>query len=241
MNTFSFLPEENDNYEIKNDNELRNKKKKLQKKIKRYQDNPTDDLLREINILKIDIREYEESKQTYIPKKKKKKIEEKNLDSEDFLDQEYNKNKEKNKRRYQEQKEKEKNEKKRKEEQRQENLKKREERRQEQQKQREQEYFKRQKKKEQEYFEQQKRREEKQKKEYESISKGKIFQDCGISDIPSDLSQLYDNYDKKKYKELTLKYHPDKSKYSDGYFKALNAIKEKYNPTISEQDETWVK
>jgi hypothetical protein len=32
MNTFSFLPEENDTSEIKNDNQLRNKKKKLQKK-----------------------------------------------------------------------------------------------------------------------------------------------------------------------------------------------------------------
>ena len=72
MNTFTFLPEENDNYEINNDNQLRNKKKKLQKKIKR-QDNPTDDLLKEINILKIDIREYEESKQTYILRKRRKR------------------------------------------------------------------------------------------------------------------------------------------------------------------------
>ena len=84
MNTFSFLPEERDNDEIKNDNQLRNKKQKLQKKIKKYQDNPSDDLLEEINILKIEIREYEESKQTYIPKKKKKKIEEKNSDSDDL-------------------------------------------------------------------------------------------------------------------------------------------------------------
>jgi len=222
MNTFSFLPEEKDNYEIQNDNQLRNKKKKLQKKIKRYRDIPSEYLLKEINMLEIEIREYEESKKTYFPKKKKK-------------------NKTRNQNKYREQKEKEKNEKKKREELRQEYLKKREEQRQEQQKQREQEYFERKKEKEQEYFEQQKRREEKQRKEYVSALKKKIFQDCGITDIPSDLSQLYDNYEKQKYRELTLKYHPDKSNYSDEYFKALNSIKERYNPTINQYDETWVK
>lgn len=241
MNTFSFLPEEKDNYEIQNDNQLRNKKKKLQKKIKRYRDIPSEYLLKEINMLEIEIREYEESKKTYFPKKKKKKEDEKKSDSDDFLNQEYKKNKTRNQNKYREQKEKEKNEKKKREELRQEYLKKREEQRQEQQKQREQEYFERKKEKEQEYFEQQKRREEKQRKEYVSALKKKIFQDCGITDIPSDLSQLYDNYEKQKYRELTLKYHPDKSNYSDEYFKALNSIKERYNPTINQYDETWVK
>ena len=237
MNTFSFLPEGKDNDEIKNEirneNQLRNKKKKLQKKIKKHQDNPSADLLKEIRILEIEIREYEESKKTYCPKKQKKKVKEKNSDSDDYLDQEYNKNKEENKERYRRQKEKEINEKQKREEQRKEQFKKREEQRQEQQKQREREYF-----------EHQKRRKGQQRgvyNDFDSISKTKIFQDCGIKDIPSDLSQLYDNYDKKKYRELTLKYHPDKSNYPDEYFKALNFIHQKYNPNTCNYDETWVK
>ena len=61
--------------------------KKLQKKIKRNTDNPSDDLLKEINILEIEIREYEESKKTYFHKKKKKKEKEKKSDSDYFLNQ----------------------------------------------------------------------------------------------------------------------------------------------------------
>lgn len=232
-NTFSFLPEGTDDSEIKNDNELRNKKKKLKKKIQKNQDNPSDDLSKEIKDLEIEIREYEDSQKTHIPKEKKKKVKEKNSDSDDFLNQEYEKNKARNQKKYKEQEEKERNEKKKREEQRKEQFKKREEQRQEQQKQREREYF-----------EQQKRRKGQQRRRYndfDSISKTKIFQDCGIKDIPSDLSQLYDNYDKKMYRELTLKYHPDKSNYPDEYFKALNSIKQKYTPNTCNYDESWQK
>jgi hypothetical protein len=171
--------------------------------------------LKEINILKIEIREYEESKKTYIPKKNKNNQKKKSSDSDDFLDQEYNKYKEENKKRYQEQKVKEEREK--------EEKKRRREQRREQ----------RRKQKRKEEREEQKRK--------EPTPREKLFQDCGIQDIPKDLSQLFDAYDKKKYRELTLKYHPDKSEYHDGYIKVLNVIKDKYNPKICKNDETWVK
>jgi hypothetical protein len=75
----------------------------------------------------------------------------------------------------------------------------------------------------------------------ESFSKDKLFGDCEIKDIPQDLSELYDNYDKKMYKTLSLKYHPDKSDYHIGYIKAVNQIKDKYNPLIVKNDEKWRK
>ena len=71
--------------------------------------------------------------------------------------------------------------------------------------------------------------------------KDKLFKDCEIEDIPEDLSQLYTSFDKKKYRELTLKYHPDKSDYHVGYIKALNKIKDKHQPVTVKHDETWVK
>ena len=71
--------------------------------------------------------------------------------------------------------------------------------------------------------------------------KDKLFKDCEIEDIPEDLSQLYNSFDKKKYRELTLKYHPDKSDYHVGYIKALNKIKDKHHPVTVKHDETWVK
>ena len=71
--------------------------------------------------------------------------------------------------------------------------------------------------------------------------KDKLFKDCEIENIPKDMSQLYDSFDKKKYKELTLKYHPDKSEYHVGYIKALNQIKDKHQPVSVKHDGTWVK
>lgn len=90
-------------------------------------------------------------------------------------------------------------------------------------------------------------RREYQKREYQTnltkklSPKDKLFKDCEIEDIPEDLSQLYNSFDKKKYRELTLKYHPDKSDYHVGYIKALNKIKDKHQPVTVKHDETWVK
>ena len=60
-NSFSSLGQETTDSELKNDKELRNTNKKLKKKLQKYEHNPSDDLLREINILEILIKEYVDS------------------------------------------------------------------------------------------------------------------------------------------------------------------------------------
>ena len=240
-NIFSFLEEETTNdREIKSDNELRNKKKKLHKKLEKAEKKPSNDLLIEIKILQIQIQEYEESKKTYIPQKKKKKISTKSSDSEDsddFLDQEYNKYKEENKKRYQEQDKKQYQEEKVKQDQR----RKAEERREELREERREEERREEARREEKWREKKRREKIWKEKNWREKERRELFDNCDIKNIPDDLSQLFDKYDKKKYRELTLKYHPDKSNYHVGYIKALNSIKEKYNPIICSNDETWVK
>ena len=46
---------------------------------------------------------------------------------------------------------------------------------------------------------------------------------------------------KKKFHSLSLKYHPDKSDFHDGYIKSINQIKDDYEPNVQETDETWTK
>ena len=74
----------------------------------------------------------------------------------------------------------------------------------------------------------------------EPLSIEKICSDCDVEE-PEDLIELYNNYNKDLYRKLTLKYHPDKSKYHLGYIKALNQIKDKYNPIEVTYDNTWQK
>jgi hypothetical protein len=47
-----------------------------------------------------------------------------------------------------------------------------------------------------------------------------------INDLPNDIKELLDNYDHKMYKNLSVKYHPDKSSYDDKYSKFLNCVKD---------------
>lgn len=61
MNTFTILPidEGIEEITITNDNQCRNKKKLLQRKIEKYDKDPSQELFKNIRILKCEIREYE--------------------------------------------------------------------------------------------------------------------------------------------------------------------------------------
>ena len=229
-NTFSFLPEEKNDSEIKNDNELRNKKKKLKKKLQKNLNNPSDDLSKEIKDLEIEIREYEGSQKTHIPKEKKKKVKEKekNSDSDDFLDQEYEKNKDMNQKRYKEQKEREERERR---EQKEREKKEREERkeRERERNKRERERNKRERKeRENRYDGYDKRYSHGSRPSGEDINDILEAHDILRNDIPSDIYPLIQNYDHKLYRKLSVKYHPDKSE-DDKYCKLLNCLKDIHN------------
>ena len=122
-NSFSSLGQETTDSELKNDKELRNTNKKLKKKRQKYKHNPSDDLLREINILETLIREYEGSRQNPQKQKTSPKNKEKKSSSSDdeFLEKEFQKYKDFNEKRYKQQKEDEEKKKKEKKEKQREN------------------------------------------------------------------------------------------------------------------------
>ena len=244
MNSFEKIRvDANSVEEIMNENQLRNKKKKLKKFLEKRTDDSDPELDLKIKVLESMIREYEhlhnlhkgeqgqdqgqdqaqgqeqdqgqKKKQT---KNKRNVQKRKKKQEKEFLEREFQKNKDYWAKYEKEQKEKEEKERLRKEE----------------EKRREREEWNRRN---------QSRQNNAKGNDYagESFSKDKLFGDCEIKEIPQDLSELYDNYDKKMYKELSMKYHPDKSDYHIGYIKAVNQIKDKYNPLIVKNDETWQK
>ena len=241
MNSFEKMPTQDSaqdsSEEIMNENQLRNKKKKLKKFLEKRNDDSDPELDLKIKKLESMIREYEhlhnlhkddsvetgrrqeqdqgQKKQT---KNKRNVQKRKKKQEKEFLEREFQKNKDYWAKYEKEQKEKEEKERLRKEE----------------EKRREREEWNRR---------DQRRQNNEKGNDYtgESFSKDKLFGDCEIKEIPQDLSELYDNYDKKMYKTLSLKYHPDKSDYHIGYIKAVNQIKDKYNPLIVKNDEKWQK
>lgn len=72
MNKFNVLNEEEVDITIETDNQLRNQKKKLKRKNKQYEFNPSESLKIEIDRLQIIITEYQDRKNKIIYKKKKK-------------------------------------------------------------------------------------------------------------------------------------------------------------------------
>jgi len=215
-NIFSSLEEDFIDNEIKNDNELRNKKKTLQRKLNKKLNGSSESLLREIRILQTLISEYEDSQQTSPPQEKKKnKNKQKNKkssssESDDFLDREYNKHKETNQKRYKEQKEKEEREK-------------------EEKKRREEEREKEEKKRREEQRREQKRRGEYSSGDHEEKTISELLgqHQMKINDLPEDITPLINNYDHHLYRKLSVKYHPDKYP-DDKYCKLLNCIKDFY-------------
>ena len=251
---------QNSSEDILNDNQLRNRKKKLKKLLEKRcpEEVPKQEDL-ELKILKLEcmIREYEHQqsssqvnqvmKEKNKESKKKKAKDLKNQkkrqkkQEEEFLEREAEKNKEywANYEKEQGRLKKEQRER----EQRWREQQAREQRWREQQ--RREQQGREQREKEQREREQQWRGREQRGNRgdnnysEQSFTKAKLFSDCEIQCIPPDLSNLFHNFTKKKYKGLTLKYHPDKSEYHDGYIKALNLIKDKHQPVSVKHDETW--
>ena len=197
-NSFSSLRQETTDSELKNDKELRNTNKKLKRKGQKYEHNPSDDLLKEMNILETLISEYENSRRPQkqkTSKKDKKKKSSSSSDDGDFLEKEFQKNKEFNHKRYKQQKEDEEKEKKEK-----------------QERQKENKY-----RKYQNYHYE----------PLQTISNILKNHDMDIHNVPEDITPLLNNYDHKLYKKLCLKYHPDKYE-GDSYSKFLNCLKDFY-------------
>jgi len=248
--------------EILNDNQLRNRKKKLKKLLEKR--GPEEVPIQEdlaLKILKLEcmIREYEHQqsssqvnqvmKEKNKESKKKKAKDLKNQkkrqkkQEEELLEREAEKNKEYWANYEKEQERLKKEQRERKQREREQRVREKEQREKEQREKEQRE--KEQREKEQRWREQQWRGREQRwnrgNNNYseQSFTKAKLFSDCEIQGIPADLSNLFHNFTKKKYKELTLKYHPDKSEYHDGYIKALNLIKDKHQPVSVKHDETW--
>lgn len=226
MNTFEGITlDDTPSEEIQDEKQYRNKMKKL-RQLKTKE--PSDENLKKIKILEIQIDEYEDkqkdlkedtsdkskSKNKRNKKKKKKKKENEFLEKEFQKNREYWKNYEK--------------------EQQQEKIRQEEERRRQQEEKR--------KRKEEE-----RRRKEDERKwiEMDSLTyarnnKKEFFKKFGINNIPTDLSNVLDNYNHKEYLKLSRVYHPDKSDNQE-CFKALNEIKDLNNPRSVKHDETWQK
>ena len=240
MNTFEGIPvDDTPSEEIQDEKQYRNKMKKLrQLKTK----GPSDENLKKIKILEILINEYEDkqkdlkedtsdkskSKKRNIKKKKKKK-------ENEFLEKEFQKNRE-----YWKNYEKEQLEEKKREAE--------ERRRRQEERIRQQEEMRRRKAERKRRQEEERRRKEYERKWIEEMdaltyarnNKKEFFKKFGINDIPPDLSNILDNYVHKEYHKLSRIYHPDKSDNQE-YFKALNEIKDLNNPRSVKHDETWQK
>ena len=212
MNRFEGLnnnEHENDKNSIENEKQFRNKNKKLNSLIRKdiskiSEDEKTEHKIK-IKILKSSINEYLEInkkiKKTNHKKRNNSKVQ-KEKENEDFLNKEYNKNNN-----YW--KEYEKKEKVRKENEEKEN-----------------------ERKEKEKKQRKRKRQKEEKKINEITNVDKIIQDFNLNDkiIIEDIKNLFNHYSKKLYRELSLKYHPDKYDGHDNYQKCINNIKDIYNP-----------
>jgi len=83
MNSFLHLPidEGGEEITIENDNQLRNREKRLEKKLVQYEKNPSPELLKIIKILKCAIHEYKTKDIVYEKVHKKESLKSKNDDS----------------------------------------------------------------------------------------------------------------------------------------------------------------
>ena len=216
-NSYGYLNQEPNDDEIKNDKQLRNNKKKLLKKETKLKLNFTEVLQKEIHKLKILINEYETKDNPVKIKRESKKTNKsgesgeskgskgskeskESKESDNFLEKEYQKNKNRNEKRYEEQKRKEKIEK--------------EKRKQEQEAKRERKSW---------------RYRSNEIKEKISDTDQMIY-DHGLNkkDLPHDILEIISDYSHKLWKQLSLKYHPDKCG-EDTYSKLLNCLKDKFN------------
>ena len=231
MNIFSSLNPEINDEEIDGEKKYRNVKKKIRRLNEK--DLLTEEQEKKLKIFKILVEEYE-SRHRGIPEKKaqpkKKKKKSTNKEEEDLLNREYEKNKD-----YWEKKEREEREKELKQKWRNEWQKEQEKR----ERKLKEEWEREHKQKEQQWREQQWQEQRwqdqqrnnnynYQKQYYTHRKKSPEEKFCENYDIevPQDIINLYRNYSTKKYKELALKYHPDKGNNNIEYQKMINNIKD---------------
>ena len=216
---FNNLPVSDESEEIRDLKQLRNMKKKLYKKENQ---SPTTERLVEINKIRILIREFEDKDKPPTSRKKEKKKEPKK--AEDF---DLNEIKKFNKQRESEVRE--------------ENERKKEEKRK-----RDEEsakYWKNYKEKFQEGEENHYYRQRRGQSEPEKITIVKLLKSLKLvkKELPDDIREIIDHFDKSKWKKLCMKYHPDKCKEGEDYGILLNGIKDHFEDNKWIPDETWTK
>ena len=219
---FNKLPVSDESEEIRDPKHLRNTKKKLGKKEQKMKKSPSPELQVEINKLRILIREYEDKDKPPTIRKKEKKKEPKK--AEDF---DLNEIKKFNKQRGREVRE--------------ENERKKEEKRK-----RDEEsakYWKNYKEKFQEEEENHYYRQRRGQSEPEKITIVKLLKSLKLvkKELPDDIREIIDHFDKSKWKKLCMKYHPDKYKGGENYGILINGIKDHYEPSEIKYDDTWTK
>jgi hypothetical protein len=224
MNIFSSLNPEINDEEIDGEKEYR----KVKKKIRRLNEKDllTEEQEEKLKIFKILVEEYE-SRHKGIPEKKpqakkkqkkQKKTKGPNKEEEELLNREYEKNRNYWKKKEREDLERELRQKWQKEQE-------------ERERKLKEEWEREHKQKEQQHkWEQQRQRNNYnyQKQYYTHREKSPEEKFCENYDIevPQDIKDLYRNYSTKKYRELALKYHPDKGNKNIEYQKMINNIKD---------------
>lgn len=240
MNKFSFLNPEINDEEIDGEKKYRNVKKKIRRL--KEKDLLTEEQEKKLGILGILVQEYE-SRHKGIPKKKaqpKKQPKKKstNKEEEDLLNREYEKNKDYWEKKEREEREKElkqkwRNEWQKEQEKREKKLKEEWEREQKKKEQQQGEQWREQWWREQQKQNHQHQQRQKQQKQqnnnyntYRKKSPEEKFCENYDTEVPQDIINLYRNYSTKKYRELALKYHPDKGNNNIEYQKMINNIKD---------------
>lgn len=229
MNTFSFLNPEINDEEIDGETEYRSVKKKIRRLNEK--DLLTPEQEEKLRILRILLQEYENrnegvpEKKPQVEKKKKKKKSNNKEEEEDLLNKEYEKNRDYWKKKEREDLEKELRQEWQKEQrERERKLKEEWEREQRQREQQERE----QQEKEQWHREQRENNYNYREHNYTYRKKSPEdkFRENYDIEVPLEIIYLYRKYSTKKYRELALKYHPDKGNKNIEYQKMINNIKD---------------
>jgi hypothetical protein len=94
---------------------------------------------------------------------------------------------------------------------------------------------------EEENYYHRKQRGDKSEPEKNAIEKLLKFLELAKKELPDDIREIIDHFDKSKWKKLCMKYHPDKCKEGEDYGILLNGIKDHFEDNKCLPDETWTK
>jgi len=228
-NHFNVLQESDGDEEIRDMKHLRNTKKKLGKKEQKMKISPSPELQVEIDKIRILIREFEDKDKTPTSHNKKKKKKEPKKDDDLDLD-EINKFNKQRKKEVGEENERKKKEKRKRDEE-------------------SAEYWKQYKEKFRKGENHSYRKQDNSQSEPEPEiieEKNNIVRlleslKLAKKELPNDIREIIDHFDKSKWKKLCMKYHPDKYKGEVNYGILLNGIKDYFEDNKWIPDETWTK